>query len=80
MISYLQNPSGDSSSGRLLMMLTNLVILAVWAFAAYMSVKGGGEIPPIPTEALTLGGFTIMGKVINSAISEKGMGQHDARQ
>lgn len=80
MISYLQNPSGDSSSGRLLMMLTNLVILAVWTFAAYVKVKGGGDIPPIPTEALTLGGFTIMGKVINSALAEKGVGQNDARQ
>lgn len=80
MISYLQNPSGDLSSGRLLMMLTNLVILAVWAFAAYMKVMDGGDIPPIPTEALTLGGFTIMGKVINSTLSEKGMVSNDARQ
>jgi hypothetical protein len=80
MISYLQNSSGELSSGRLLMMITNLVILAVWAFATYMSVKSGGGIPPIPTEALTLGGFTIMGKVINSALSEKGMSSNDARQ
>lgn len=79
MISYLQNSSGDMSSGRLLMIVTNLVILAVWAFAAYMSIKGGGEIPPIPPEALTLSGLTILGKVTNSALSEKGMVQNDAR-
>lgn len=79
MISYLQNPSGDSSSGRLLMMLTNVVILVVWAFAAYISIKDGGEIPPIPPEALTLSGLTILGKVTNSALSEKGVGQNDAR-
>ncbi len=79
MISYLQNPSGDSSSGRLLMMLTNLVILIMWAFSAYVSIKNGGPIPSIPNELLTLSGLSIAGKVLNSAISEKGMVQNDAR-
>jgi hypothetical protein len=53
------------------MMITNLTILGVWAVSAYFQVRAGGDIPPIPVEALTLSGFTITGKVINSALSEK---------
>ena len=70
-IAFLQNSQGENSSTRLLMLITNIIIVGVWAISALISTNKGLPIPTIPTEILALGGFSMVGKVLNSTLAER---------
>lgn len=70
-ITFLQNSLGEQSSTRLLMLLTNAVIVGVWAISALISTHKGLPIPTIPSEILTLDGLSMASKVVNSTLAER---------
>lgn len=71
MNTFLQDSSGNLSSSRLLMVMTNIIIVGLWAYASIVSIHSGGQMLPIPSEVIALSGLTIFGKVANSTLAER---------
>jgi len=68
---FLQDPTGAGSSGRLVMVIINLLTIGTWAASTLMAAYKGTTPITIPAEIITLCLGSGLLKVGNSVMAEK---------